>query len=273
MRYIRAITVGLFVLTLAAWIASSVMFNRNADEVKPVITADSDQIEVSVKDGEEGLFKGLEASDNKDGDLTDKIIIGKQSKFIEKGVSEVTFLVFDSSNNVGEYKRKVRYKDYESPKFELSKPFVYEIGDNVTILDRLTVTDAVEGDISDKMKIVSSNVDMSEPGIYTVGVEASNRFGDTVSAEFPVNIVENNKNVPVIKLNTYLVELKKGDAFEPGRYLENVTLVDGSVVGTEGVQISNQVKTYKAGIYQVVYSYTDFTGLTGHVSLAVVVEE
>lgn len=273
MRYVRRITIVLFVLTLTAWIASSVIFNRNADSVKPVITADSDQIQVSVNDGEEGLLKGLTASDNKDGDITDKIIVGKQSKFIEKGISEVTFLVFDEHNNVGEYTRTVEYTDYKSPVFELSKPLMYKKGETVTVLDRLTVKDTIDGDISDKIKIVSGNVNKSETGIYSIGVEASNRFGDTIAAELPINIVENVPEDPVISLSEYLVTVKAGTKFDPASYLNGVALADESAGSEEEVQIDNQTDTSVPGTYQVVYSYTDASGKTGHTSLTVVVEE
>lgn len=124
MRYIRTITIGLFAVSLAIWLISTVVFNRNMDKTSPVITAESDQIQVSVADGDAALVEGLQASDNKDGNLTDQIIIGKRSKFVHKGISEVTFLVFDSSNNVGSYTRTVEYKDYRSPEFALSMPLV-----------------------------------------------------------------------------------------------------------------------------------------------------
>lgn len=273
MRYVHTITVGLFVLAFAAWLASSVIYHRNADDVRPVITADSDHIQVSVKDGADGILKGLTASDDKDGDLTDKILVGKQSKFVEKGISEVTFLVFDAHNNVGEYTRKVEYTDYKSPEFLLSKPLVYGQDENVTILDRLTVEDSIEGDISDKIKIISGNVKKTETGTYSIGVEASNSFGDTISAEFPINIVETTKNAPVIELNTYLVKLKAGTAFRPKAYLKQVTLADGSLVGTDAVQMDNQVDTSTEGIYQVLYSYSDVSGITGYANLTVMVEE
>lgn len=273
MRYIRTITIGLFAVSLAIWLISTVVFNRNMDKTSPVITAESDQIQVSVADGDAALVEGLQASDNKDGNLTDQIIIRKRSKFVHKGISEVTFLVFDSSNNVGSYTRTVEYKDYRSPEFALSMPLVYGVGDAVTVLDRLTVTDVIEGDISDKIKIVSSDVNKSEPGTYTIGVEACNSFGDIISAKLPINIVSDNKNVPVINLDTCLVTLNKGETFNPVVYLKDVTLTDGSTVGIEDVQINAQVDSSVVGTYQTMYSYTDAAGVTGYTSLTVVIRE
>lgn len=273
MRYVRIVTTLLFVLTLAVWLASAFIVKRNEDNVKPVITADKAEIQVSVNDGPEALLKGLKATDDKDGDITDKIIIGKQSRFIKKGTSDVTFLVFDSHNNVGKFTRKVEYTDYESPKFNLNKPLVYNVGDAVTILDRLTVKDSIEGDISDKIKVVSGNVNSQEEGVYSIGVEVTNRFGDTVSAEFPISIVKAEKSAPVLNLENYLVYHKVGFPFNPNSYLNNADLESGEAVDREKIQVNSRVNTSVPGIYQVIYSYTDERGVTGYTGLTVIVEE
>lgn len=273
MKYVRIITLGMFGLMLAAWLMSSAIAGREGDKEKPVITADEDRIQLSVEDGVKGLMKGMKASDHKDGDLTDKIIIGKYSKFLEKGVCKVTFLVFDSHNNVGEYTREVEYTDYESPKFALSRPLVYKLGEKVTVLDRLTVSDSIEGDISDKIKIVSSNVNVSGTGTYAIGVEAVNSFGDVVSAELPVNIVKSDESAPVIQLNRYLLSVKAGDVISPESYIKGVELRQGTMSDLDNVHIDVQIDTSEPGAGQIVYSYTDDEGVTGYTSLTVVVEE
>lgn len=273
MRYVRIVTVVLFVLTLAAWLATTFIIKQNEDTVKPVITADKAEIQVSVNDGPEALLKGLKATDDKDGDITDKIIIGKQSRFIKKGISDVTYLVFDSHNNVGKYTRKVEYTDYTSPKFNLSKPLVYNVGVPVTILDRLTVKDSVEGDISNKIKVVSSNGNSQEEGVYNIGVEVTNRFGDTVSVELPVSVIKFDRTAPILNLENYLVYHKAGSSFNPNDYLINAVLENGEDVDKEKIQVTDNVDTSAPGVYQVIYAYTDERGITGYTGLTVIVEE
>ena len=268
MRYIRRIIIGLFVVTLIGWGASTFIFQKNVDKEPPVITADTDSIKVSVKDGEEALKQGLKAEDNKDGDLTKDIILGKQTKFVNKGMTKVQYLVFDSSNNVGSFTRNVEYTDYTSPVFTLSKPLVYGVGENVTVLDRLSAVDSIEGDISDKIKIVSSDVNRSEAGVYLMGIQVSNRFGDVVTAELPVNIISAGSSVPFLALDNYLVTINKGEAFNAGSYLEGVKLTDGSSVNKANVGISGSVDTSTPGTYQIIYSYQG-----GQTSLTVVVRE
>ena len=260
MKYIRLITCAVFIITFVVWIGSTLIFSRNADHEGPVIKAKEDRIVVSIADGEDGLKKGLKATDTKDGDLTDQILIGKQSKFIEKGVSQVEYLVFDSNNNVGTYSREVVYEDYTSPEFRLSMPLVYRVGEPIQVLDRLSVYDCIRGDISDKVKIVSSDVDSSKPGVYMMGIEASNQFGDLVSAKVPVSVVEGKYDLSSIELSSYFATVKLGSKdWNPRSYL---------VSDNEGIQVQSYVDLSNEGCYQVIFS--DGSGYT---SLVVMVRE
>lgn len=273
MRYIRKTVTILFAVTFVIWGISIFISHKNVDRENPVITSDSDRIQVSVNDDEKKLKKGLKAVDNKDGDITDQIMIGKQSKFVEKGISNVQFLVFDSSNNVGSITKEIEYTDYTSPTFVLTHPLVYTLYDKVTVLDRITAMDCIEGDISDKMKIVSSDVNENRPGVYTIGVQVSNKFGDMVSVQLPVNIVEQEEDVPYLVLDSYYVTVKKGEDFYPGTYLEHATLSDGSEIGRSDISIENYVDTTVEGTYQVIFSYLDTVGRKGHTNLIVNVIE
>lgn len=267
------VIVGIFILTLTAFIMSTVILEYKKDTESPVITADQKEIQISVTEGEEGLLKGLKAVDNKDGDITEKIFVGKRFPFTEKGTCKVKYLVFDSSNQVGSYTRTVTYTDYTSPEFHLSSPLIYEVGQPVTILDRLSVSDSIEGDISDKIKIVSSDINKAEPGVYRIGVEAINCLGDAVSVQLPVNIVEFVPDMPKIQLSTYMVTVKKGKGFDSTEYLEKVVLSDGSEGNIDEIHIETNVDTTIEGTYQTVYSYTEKGGNTGITCLTVVVRE
>lgn len=188
MRIVRIIMPVLFGLMLTVWIISNVMTAKKSDRISPVIASETDLLELSVKDPEAKLMEGLTAQDNKDGDLTDEIMIGSRSKFVSYGVFEVTYLVFDSGNNVGRYKRKIHYTDYHSPVIRKKAPLVFKQGSRLTILERLQADDCIEGDISDRIRIMSSDVNISKEGTYQVGVEVSNSFGDTVKEELEIQI-------------------------------------------------------------------------------------
>ena len=273
MRYIRRTVTVVFILVLLAWGVSGYIFARKSDDVPPVITADLDSISISVNDGEEGLKKGLKAEDNKDGDITEDIIIGKETKFVDKGTTNVEFIVFDSSNNVGSFTRSVEYTDYVSPYFTLSEPLVYNVGKNVTVLDRISAIDCVEGNITNKLKIVSSDIDKDVPGIYSLGVEVSNKFGDVVSVSLPVNVVEGSYNNEVIDMDNYMAVVEVGEEFDPWSYISSARFIDGTAIDLNTVEVVNDVDTSTAGVYQVRYYCYDYDGRNCMTSLTVEVRD
>lgn len=269
MRYIRIAVIVLFIISLAGFIATDRMITAKQDRTAPVITCNIEELKLSVKDDPEKLIEGITAADNQDGDLTSEIMIQKHSRFAEKGVTNVTYLVFDSSNNAAEYTRKVYYTDYESPKFSLEKPVLYTAGTSITILDRLTAQDVLDGDISDKIRILSSNVNASVSGIYQIRAEVTNSYADTVTIELPI-VVSGRFKGPEIALTDYLVYLEKGSTFEAKDYLKSVDGRTEDII--ESVKIDSEVDTKKAGSYVVIYSCENGDAV-GYSCLAVIVTE
>ena len=84
MRYIRRVIVIAFVAAAAVYLVTTIGVSRKKDKTAPVITCEVDELEVSAGASEEELLKGLKATDNKDGDITDKIRVGSHSKFIDQ---------------------------------------------------------------------------------------------------------------------------------------------------------------------------------------------
>ena len=81
------------------------------DVTPPVITCSSDSIDASVTAGDEALLQGVMASDDRDGDLTDQILIKGVSPSLTDSSAQVTYIVFDSANNMASVTRTVRYTD------------------------------------------------------------------------------------------------------------------------------------------------------------------
>ena len=59
----------------------------------------------------------VSAYDNQDGDLTSGIVIGGISKLISDNTAKITYMVFDSDNNMARMTRLVKYTDYKKPYF------------------------------------------------------------------------------------------------------------------------------------------------------------
>ena len=267
------------------------------DSSGPEITMETDSITISVKDGEDVLMQGVTAADRKDGDITDSLVVENLSSFTTDSTRTVTYAAFDSDNHVSRVSRKVIYSDYEPPVFHLEKPLQFPANSS-NILENLTVTDQIDGDITSSVKFLpQGEFSVEKAGIYQVEFRAVNSAGDVAILNAPVEIYEQGSNRgPVITLTDYLIYLDKGADFDPADYLDTISLggrtydiVEGEgnydmdprpegeriVVGDNYIDMDSNVNTSSAGFYTVTYSRTIDAGnedtVTGSVRLIVIV--
>lgn len=266
MRTLKTILIICLVLVTAAFAAGQVYSRVVTDTVPPVITLDSDSITVSVEDGRDALLRGVTASDAKDGDLTGQIIVSGVSKLIGNNTAKVSYMVFDKAGNMASATRYVVYSDYHRPRFMLITPLVYSLGETVSITGRLQAQDAVDGDITSSIRVLSSDIISSTEGVYNLTLQVINSLGDTAQVTLPVTIRAEADGDSAVKLRRYLVYVGLGDNFEPRNYIESVSA--GSV---SDVRIDSNVDTQSAGCYLVTYTVTS-GGRSSSALMTVVVE-
>lgn len=266
MRTLKTILIICLVLVTAAFAVGQVYSRVVADTVPPVITLDSDSITVSVEDRRDALLRGVTASDAKDGDLTGQIIVSGVSKLISNNTAKVSYMVFDMAGNMASATRYVVYSDYHRPRFMLITPLVYSLGETVSITGRLQAQDAVDGDITSSIRVLSSDIISSTEGVYNLTLQVINSLGDTAQVTLPVTIRAEADGDSAVKLRRYLVYVGLGDNFEPRNYIESVSA--GSV---SDVRIDSNVDTQSAGCYLVTYTVTS-GGRSSSALMTVVVE-
>ena len=271
MRYLRLFTVIVFIFSLlfTGWANHQYNLNRNTDY--PEITSSAELLELSVQDPPEAIYRGLEARDATDGDLTDQILVASMSHFIEPGTVRVKYVVFDSHNNSATLTRKVHYTDYTPPVFSLEKAPVYTVGSSFDLLDHIRVTDAIDGDISDHIRVISNMVNNFTPGNYPVVLEASNSCGDTAQITLWVTY-ESKESTALVKLHRYIVYTEQGQTFEPMQWFASVTDRNATALDGDNIEIRGNLDVNKPGCYQLVYYYQD-GNLSGYAPLTVVVTE
>ncbi len=257
MRKLQSITVTIFFLVLACFIATEVYNHFFVDREPPVISCDSDTIHVKVGVKNKALLKGVHATDNADGDLSDKVIVSGVTQLITDNTAKVSYIVFDSSNNMATYTRTVHYTNYEKPHLSLSKPLVFKVGKTTTLLDRLTAHDVIDGDISDKIRVTAQNIDTTTIGSYSVTVQVSNSLGDVESLTLPV-LISDLASEESITLSDYILYMDKGDSFDPYSMVESVKN-GATTVSNSALFIDNTVDTDTVGTYVVSYSYQSCT--------------
>lgn len=270
MRIMRISVVVLFILTLITFFGFFIFQKKNEDNTIPEITIENDFIEVTCDATNEDFLKGIKANDEKDGDLTDEVIVESVSRFIEPGVCEVKYAVCDSNNHVAHATRKVHYIDYEAPKFKLNNSLCFSLYENINIASYIGAVDSIEGDISGNVVITSPDYTSSVPGIFTLELSVANKKGDTSTLSLPLIMEDRNLSAPVIKLKDYLIYIDKNQEVDFEEYIVEATDKNDRDL-TDKIEIDDNVNFEKSGTYTVHYFVTDSNGAKGHSVLNVVV--
>lgn len=275
MKFVRTIVIILFILAAAAFGISKAVELKNRDTSIPEITSDREVLEIPCDYTEEQLMEGLTACDAKDGDLTAEIVAGNFSRFLSPGLCDLTYVVFDSSNQPGSLTRRVRFTDYHSPDFTLTDPLVFEEseGSYTTVMDQIGASDMLEGDLSDWVIQTDSDANYQKSGDYHVQMEVTNSYGDTSSLSLPVHVVKSGSQSMEIVLSSWIVYLDPGSEIRPADYVTALYNGNGESVGAEAVSWESGVDTQTPGVYEIHYTVSDGQGHSGETWMTVVVRE
>ena len=299
MKKLRTLSITLFIASLILFGINFYWKSIYEDKVGPVFHMDDNIVQVSVKDDEKALLKGLTAIDASDGDVTDSVIVESISPFTGTGHRIVNYAAFDSDNHVTHAKRELAYTDYRASQFHLNKPLSFAM--NATnLLDGITVDDCIDGDLTKSVKLMSDEeIDTSHVGEYSARLKVTNSAGGV--SYLPVTIEIYDASVqyrrPQLKLLDNVVYIKKGENFDEEEYLSSITIngteylmtdeagtygarylaqdETNNTIGYDRVDIESDVDTDVSGYYEVTYSFEDTeenTG-TGQARLYVVILE
>lgn len=299
MRRLRTLSIILFIASLILFGINYYRKSIYEDKTGPVFQIEDNLVQVSVKDDEKALLRGLTATDAADGDVTDSVIVESISPFTGTGRRIVNYAAFDSDNHVTHAKRELTYTDYRASQFYLSKPLSFAM--NATnLLDGITVDDCIDGDLTKSVKLMSEEeIDTSHVGEYSARLKVTNSAGGV--SYLPVTIEIYDASVqyrrPQLELTDNVIYIEKGEQFDEKDYLSSITingtkysLTDDTgtygaryspqdetenTIGIGRVEIESDIDTDVSGYYEVTYTFEDTVenSGTGHARLYVVVLE
>lgn len=276
MRNLQITIIVIFLVISVVFCAAFAYNHLMLDREAPLIICDGQPLYVSVNATDQELCAGLTATDDVDGDITDRIIVRKVSQLVSSSAATVSYVVFDSSSNICTYSRYVYYTDYRAPVFALSQPLVFNAGSTVTLTDRLTATDSLDGDISERIRADHSSLANTIEGEYPIRATVTNRMGDTSAVDLSVLIRNVTSRHPVIHLSEYLIYLPVGSELTEEDLRSYLLMVrqskGGEEVSADQVEILSEIDPTQRGSYNVYYSYTNDQVLTYTVILTVVIE-
>ena len=245
----------------------------NPDDSKPVPSPTKDSIPPvisGVKDavittgGEFDPLEGITAKDEKDGEVKVQVM---PSKFdhSKPGKYKLTYYAFDKSGNMASYTRLVEVtegasageskSDKVEPELKLyDTSFSFPKGNNINPLSFVKAMDDVDGDLTEKVKIVGTEPDLSKPGNYDVKVMVADKAGNKKEATMKFNIRDAKAAIYAPEINIH-----EGDKFN---------VLDGATaISSTGSDLTEKIKadiegmdTSKPGNYVVTYTVKDHDG-------------
>ena len=158
------------------------------DNIKPIILLNGEN-EVHACSIQSYNEEGYSASDNYDGDLTDKVIIEKENDIIK-------YTVKDSSNNENYITRKILTSDIEAPKIKLNGKEVVHVKLNEKYNDEgISVSDNCDTSISNIS--IENKVDYSKVGVYEIIYTAVDSSNNSSSIKRYIYVYDPNTGVNI----------------------------------------------------------------------------
>ncbi|MBO4848350.1 MAG: hypothetical protein J5586_04270 [Clostridia bacterium] len=253
---------------------------------KPTIICPTESIYVSVENlSDPGvLLRDVTAMDAEDGDITSSLVVESVSQFVEKDHCIVTYAAFDSANNVSKLTRHLFLTDYSSPRFRLIGPLEFNHSSSFDPLSSVRAYDCVDGDISDRVKMIlkDPNDDVYSVGVHPVEFRVANSLGDVSVLEAEIDVYERtyteSRMIPAVRLTDYLVYADMYGYVDPmslvsGVYLGGV-LYDISEYKGGALTVDASEVDYKTpGVYRIVYTCENRAEYYGSTVLIVIVTE
>lgn len=280
MKTARRVWLVVLLLIVAAYLGYRGYLAMGSSDGGPVFQVESDTLEISISDGEEVLLEGITATDGRDGDVTDSIMVEKLSDLYDENRCQVTYAAFDSEDNVTKTTRELVYTDYTEATFSLTRALRWHTGEAVDLTNLVQVTDCLDGDLTSQVRVrTGSTVSSQTAGIYQVVFTVTNSAGDTQTLETQLEVYDAQINEAEVELTDYLIYWD-GTAPNYRNYLQSVTAgsveytfqegsrraegSDGTTLLRSDIEITSQVNAGEAGVYPVYFTYEgeDYQGTT-----------
>ena len=273
MKIFRISILIIFGIAFLAFCWCFIKDHHGVDETIPVINIPEGTLVVETDAEEKDFLAGVTAYDEKDGDLTDRLMIESVSKFsnVKKGICKVTYAVCDNDKHVTSASRKIQFKGYKSPIFTSNRSLCFSMYEKIDLTEAIGAKDCIEGDLSGNVIITSTDYESGVAGSFSIMLKLTTEKGDLIEEEIPLIVEDRPLNAPSIQLKEYIAYVDKNSAFNPKSYLKHAE--DAMELDlTPNVTIDSNVKIGKKGVYTVNYYVSDSLDRTGHSMLIVIVK-
>lgn len=154
----------------------------------PVITAEN---RVITQNKEFKVLENVSATDSEDGDLTSKIKVTLNTvNTKEVGEYKVVYEVTDNNNKTATKEIKVEVVKDRAPVINATDQFIL-LDEEFDELEGVSATDAEDGDLTDKIKVIKNTVDVKVEGDYQVTYQVTDSAKNIVEKTIEITVIEN----------------------------------------------------------------------------------
>lgn len=123
---------------------------EQTDTEGPVLQAAEKELSVRIGASEEELKEGVTARDERDGDVTDSIVIESIEKDPKGGQNQflVNYVAFDDSSNMGRLTRSLTYTNYRKVHFSIESPLRFPANQVLSLFSYIKADDCIDGDVT-----------------------------------------------------------------------------------------------------------------------------
>lgn len=254
---------AMIVLCLVVFCGYRAYVRVHTDTQPPVIHVAPQPLEISVNAPKGILLQDVTAEDDISGNVTDSIVLESIRLLGRDGKISVGYAAFDDAGNVAKIQREAQYNNYRSPRFTLNGPLLYPFGRNFDVLNEISATDPIDGDIPHHIRaMLTEDTALSSVGTHMVQFQVTNSLGDTTTEIFPVEVYSSENYNATLTLKEYMIYLPVGGIFNAKFYPDTFTFRgethELSTVLPENfsLEITGEADTRKPGVYPVTYTLT-----------------
>lgn len=233
------------------------------DVTKPVITLNGSS-DMTIEVHGTYIEEGYSADDPDDGNLTGKVIVNNPVIVDKVGVYTITYDVTEPhGNKADQVTRTVRVVDTTAPVISLKGKNIITGSTTVNVEAKTsyidpgcTATDNYDGDLTSKVVVDASDVNINLLGDYTARYNVRDEAGNTANeVTRTVHVQDTGKPVLALKGDAVMT-IEQGQSFiDPGVHATDNYETPEYLQAN--LQISNTVNTNVTGIYVLVYKVSD----------------
>jgi len=250
----------LAVLLLAASVASIIL----SDNTAPKIYIEQSGLSYTEGDDVSGLLVGITAKDDRDGDVTDSIIVKDISVLGNGNTARVTYAARDKSNNISEKYRVVAYFPAEENYIEPEEEYVDIDSENSGNEEEYYNPE------SEESQETGDNPEEMIPEETEEEAVAEEAQEEAPKEETPKETAKKDENkqddkAPAITLKQKSVTIGVGQTFSPADYIKTTK-------NASSTTIDGNINVMVPGTYPLTFKVTGPDGKTASETLTVVVK-